>query len=236
MSVSKRLALLAVVLIALLMLQSGAASWLGLQPGAPHANAAPKQSPAPTATMKSPPCDGQDCSNLLTPQAASGGTPVRGKGLLPGSLPGIASNDQATPTPTKPRRLGTDKIALTPVLALPCSNGAQLVSIEPPQPVVTARFASHVTVVLKNTGNCAWGTDWAFKWVEKDRIGANPLAVSPSASVPSGATYGFVLNFVAPAAGAYVTHWMLRAPDAWAGPLVEIVVFARADLPANPGP
>ncbi len=88
---------------------------------------------------------------------------------------------------------------------------------------------------MKNTGSCAWGPDWAFKWVEKDQIGANPLAVSPSTSVPSGSTYGFVLTFVAPTAGTHVTHWMLRAPNAWAGPLVEIVVFARKSLPANAG-
>jgi hypothetical protein len=234
MSTSKRLVLLATVLIALLVLEA-AAAWLGLQPVVPDVNAAPKQPPAPTATLKSPPCDDQECSNLLTPQAASGGTPVRGKGLLPGSLPGVISNDQATPTPTKPSRLGTDRIILTPVLAPPCFDGAQLVSIQPPQPVVTARFPSQITVNLKNTGSCAWGTDWAFKWVEKDRIGWNPLTVSPTAPVPAGATYGFVLNFVAPAAGTFVTHWALRAPDRPVGPMVEIVVAARASLPANGG-
>jgi hypothetical protein len=236
MSTQKRLALLSIVVIALLVMQAGA-SWLGLQLVVPDANAAPKQPPAPTATLKSPPCDDQECSNLLTPQSLQGGTPVRGKGTLPGLLPGNAGSVQVPPTPTKSPRLGTDRIALTPgVLAPPCFDGAQLVSIQPPQPVVTARFPSQVTVNLKNTGNCAWGTDWAFKWVEKDRIGANPLAVSPSTTVPAGATYGFVLTFVAPAAGTFVTHWTLRAPDRWVGPTVEIVVRARASLPANAGP
>jgi hypothetical protein len=235
MSTSQRIVLLAAVLIALLVLEAGA-SWLGLQPRVPVANAdAKQQPPAPTATLKSPPCDDQECSNLLTSQAASGGTPVRVKGRLPGLLSGNTIANPVTPTPTGLPRLGTDKIALTPVLALPCFNGAQLVSIQPPQPVVTARFPSQVTVNLKNTGSCAWGTDWAFKWVEKDRIGANPLAVSPTATVPSGATYGFVLTFVAPGPGTLVTRWELRAPDAYVGPLVQIVVSARASLPASLG-
>ncbi len=171
----------------------------------------------------------------MTAQAATGGTPVRGKGLLPGLSTGktLANPVTPTPTPTKVSRLGTDKIALTPVLAQPCFNGVQLVSIQPPKPVITVRFPGQVTVNLKNTGSCPWGTDWAFKWVEKDQIGANPLAVSPTTTVPAGATYGFVLTFFASSPGTKVTHWMLRSPDAWVGPLVEIVVSARASLPVS---
>jgi len=143
----------------------------------------------------------------------------------------------ATPSPTTPRPTRTPRPTETPTEHA-CSDGARFVADLniPDGSEVTPGEPFTKTWRLENSGDCAWTRDYAFSFVEGERMGA-PERLELTEEVEPGETLDLSVPFVAPMRpGTYRSTWQLSAPGGTRfgpQPYVEIVVPGPTDATAE---
>jgi hypothetical protein len=164
----------------------------------------------------------QTAAALLTATAAASVTPVP---------PTATATETATAEPTATSTLTTTPPIDTPtpqVEAAPCIDNATFVTdVTVPDRTQFAPGTAFVkTWRIRNSGECAWSTDYQFRLISGSAMGAVP--VNLTSAVPPGANVDISVSLVAPTgSGTYVGRFQLFTPAGEAfgtKPYVEIIV------------
>lgn len=119
-----------------------------------------------------------------------------------------------TPTATNTAIPPTQTSTPTSTAVLPCLRAEFIADVTVPDGTLFSAGTNFVkTWRLKNTGSCAWTSDFRLAFISGSSMGG-PAAVPINTNVLPGQQVDISVSLVAPAtSGDYSGNWMLRSPN-----------------------